>query len=48
MKLQPTAPGRYRASNVLIPMPGAWQVLVTVRTTDIDQATVILNVTIGK
>lgn len=48
VKLQPAAPGHYTASNVLIPMPGAWQVLVTVRTTDIDQATVILNVTIGK
>ena len=31
-----------------MPMAGAWQVLVTVRTTDIDQATVILNVNVGR
>ena len=46
--LQAAGPGHYTASNVLVPMSGAWQVLVTVRTTDIDQATVILNVAVGK
>ncbi|MEY9860985.1 copper transport protein [Catenulispora sp. GAS73] len=46
--LQAAGPGHHTASNVLVPMSGAWQVLVTVRTTDIDQATVILNVAVGK
>ena len=46
--LQAAGPGHYTAGNVLVPMSGAWQVLVTVRTTDIDQATVILNVAVGK
>ena len=46
--LRPAGPGHYTAGNVLVPVSGAWQVLVTVRTTDIDQATVILNVAVGK
>ncbi|WP_194921854.1 copper resistance CopC/CopD family protein [Catenulispora rubra] len=46
--LQAAGAGHYSASGVLVPMSGAWQVLVTVRTTDIDQATVILNVAVGK
>jgi copper transport protein len=48
IKLQAAGPGRYTASGVVVPMAGAWQVLVTVRTTDIDQATVILNATVSK
>ncbi|MEY9935343.1 copper transport protein [Catenulispora sp. GP43] len=48
IKLQPAGPGHYTASGVVVPMSGAWQVLVTVRTTDIDQATVILNTTVSK
>lgn len=48
IKLRPAGPGHYTASGVVVPMSGAWQVLVTVRTTDIDQATVILNTTVSK
>ena len=43
MKLDLAGPGHYIGSNVSIPLAGAWQVIVTVRTTDIDEATVILN-----
>jgi copper transport protein len=32
--------GRYRAAEAQIPLSGAWQVAVTVRTSDIDEATV--------
>lgn len=46
--LKNAGPGHYTASDVLVPMTGTWQVVVTVRTTDIDQATVILNVNVGK
>jgi len=31
--------GRYRAAEAQIPLPGAWQVAVTVRTSDIDETT---------
>jgi copper transport protein len=48
VKLQLAGPGHYTASNVVVPMAGKWQVLVTVRTTDIDQATVIVNVDVSK
>ena len=46
--LKTAGPGHYSASDVLVPMTGTWQVVVTVRTTDIDQATVIVNVNVGK
>ena len=39
--------GHWSAAAVQIPMPGAWQVQVTVRTSDIDQATIDKNVKIG-
>jgi copper transport protein len=38
--------GRYQAS-AQIPFPGAWQVGLTVRTSDIDETTVWLPVTVG-
>ncbi|MER7662191.1 copper resistance protein CopC [Streptomyces sp. NPDC096193] len=39
--------GHWSAAAVQIPMPGEWQVQVTVRTSDIDQATIDKNVKIG-
>lgn len=39
--------GHWSASAVQIPMPGDWQVKVTVRTSDIDQTTVDKNIRIG-
>ncbi|RDG38109.1 copper resistance CopC/CopD family protein [Streptomyces corynorhini] len=42
-----TGAGRWKADPVLIPMPGAWQLRLTVRTSDIDQTTVDKNVKIG-
>lgn len=39
--------GHWSASNVQIPMAGDWKVEVTVRTSDIDQATVSKNAQIG-
>ncbi|MEU1276999.1 copper resistance protein CopC [Streptomyces sp. NPDC005805] len=39
--------GHWSANSVQIPMPGTWQVKVTVRTSDIDQATVDKNIKIG-
>ncbi|TLQ44922.1 copper resistance CopC/CopD family protein [Streptomyces marianii] len=41
------AAGRWSASNIQIPLPGEWQVRITVRTSDIDQTTVEKNVRIG-
>ncbi|MDX3852999.1 copper resistance CopC/CopD family protein [Streptomyces sp. AK02-01A] len=41
------APGHWSADGVQIPMPGDWQLQVTVRTSDIDQTTVDKNVKIG-
>ncbi|MDQ1009744.1 copper transport protein [Streptomyces sp. V4I23] len=41
------AAGHWSASAVQIPMPGDWQVKVTVRTSDIDQTTVDKNIRIG-
>ncbi|MER6911411.1 copper resistance protein CopC [Streptomyces sp. NPDC000594] len=41
------AAGHWSAGSVQIPMPGDWKVQVTVRTSDIDQATVSKNLTIG-
>ncbi|MGW0772914.1 copper resistance protein CopC [Streptomyces sp. NPDC002835] len=39
--------GHWSASAVQIPMPGDWQVKVTVRTSDIDQTTIDENIKIG-
>ncbi|MGN9791576.1 copper resistance CopC/CopD family protein [Streptomyces sp. OZ13] len=39
--------GHWTASAVQIPMPGEWQVKVTVRTSDIDQTTIDKNIKIG-
>ncbi|OEJ59769.1 hypothetical protein BGM19_19085 [Streptomyces agglomeratus] len=41
------ATGHWTANGVQIPMPGTWEVEVTVRTSDIDQVTVKKNVKIG-
>ncbi|MFF2007800.1 copper resistance CopC/CopD family protein [Streptomyces sp. NPDC058195] len=41
------AEGHWTASDVRIPMPGAWKVAVTVRTSDIDQTTVDKTMKIG-
>ncbi|GAA3373139.1 copper resistance protein CopC [Streptomyces sannanensis] len=41
------ATGHWSAAGVQIPMPGEWEIAVTVRTSDIDQATVKKNVKIG-
>ncbi|MGW6703293.1 copper resistance CopC/CopD family protein [Streptomyces sp. NPDC054956] len=40
-------PGHWSASGVQLPLPGDWQIDVTVRTSDIDQTTVQKNVKIG-
>ncbi|MFC4612098.1 copper resistance protein CopC [Streptomyces maoxianensis] len=39
--------GHWSSGAVQIPMPGKWQVQVTVRTSDIDQTTIDKNVKIG-
>ncbi|MCM2391423.1 copper resistance protein CopC [Streptomyces albipurpureus] len=44
---QRLAAGHWTAPSVQIPMPGDWQVQVTVRTSDFDQTTVDKNVKIG-
>ncbi|MBT2397504.1 copper resistance protein CopC [Streptomyces sp. ISL-100] len=41
------ATGHWSATAVQIPMPGTWEIEVTVRTSDIDQVTVKKNVKIG-
>ncbi|MCF1509412.1 copper resistance CopC/CopD family protein [Streptomyces glomeratus] len=41
------ATGHWSASGVQIPMAGDWKIAVTVRTSDIDQATVTKNAKIG-
>ncbi|MCT9005400.1 copper resistance CopC/CopD family protein [Streptomyces rhizosphaerihabitans] len=41
------ATGHWAANGVQIPMAGDWKIAVTVRTSDIDQATVIKNAQIG-
>ncbi|MEJ8658363.1 copper resistance CopC/CopD family protein [Streptomyces sp. MS1.AVA.4] len=41
------ATGHWSASNLQIPLPGEWRVQITVRTSDIDQATVEKNVKVG-
>jgi copper transport protein len=45
--VQHFAAGHWAADNVQIPMPGEWQLQVTVRTSDIDETTVDKNVKIG-
>ncbi|MFI1826594.1 copper resistance CopC/CopD family protein [Streptomyces sp. NPDC020412] len=45
--LAKVAAGHWSAGSVQIPMPGEWQVKVTVRTSDIDQTTVEEHVRIG-
>lgn len=40
VRLDRTGPGRYTAAGVSLPLPGAWQIAVTVRTSDIDEVTV--------
>ncbi|MBT2490466.1 copper resistance protein CopC/CopD [Streptomyces sp. ISL-96] len=39
--------GHWSANGVQIPLPGTWEIEVTVRTSDIDQVTVKKNVKIG-
>ncbi|MET9516239.1 copper resistance protein CopC [Streptomyces sp. NPDC002994] len=39
--------GHWSATGVQIPLPGTWEIEVTVRTSDIDQVTVKKNVKIG-
>ncbi|MEW2548018.1 copper resistance protein CopC [Streptomyces sp. NPDC047002] len=41
------APGHWAAEHVQIPLPGTWQLALTVRTSDIDETTVYKNITIG-
>ncbi|MFD7439818.1 copper resistance CopC/CopD family protein [Streptomyces sp. NPDC059909] len=41
------ASGHWSASNLQIPLPGEWNIKITVRTSDIDQTTVDKNVKIG-
>ncbi|MFE7775626.1 copper resistance protein CopC [Streptomyces sp. NPDC057445] len=41
------ATGNWSAKNIQVPLPGEWQVQITVRTSDIDQTTVEKNVKIG-
>ncbi|MGW0857109.1 copper resistance CopC/CopD family protein [Streptomyces sp. NPDC002690] len=41
------AEGHWAASGVQIPMAGEWKLAVTVRTSDIDETTVVKNVKIG-
>ncbi|MBT2509769.1 copper resistance protein CopC/CopD [Streptomyces sp. ISL-98] len=41
------ASGHWSANGVQIPMPGTWELELTVRTSDIDQVTVKKNVKIG-
>lgn len=48
LKLQSAGPGHYTAPGAVLPMAGTWQVLITVRTTDIDQTTVVLNINVRK
>jgi copper transport protein len=37
--MQRVGQGRYRAAEAQIPLPGAWQVAITVRTSDVDETT---------
>ncbi|MDX6356562.1 MAG: copper transport protein, partial [Streptomyces sp.] len=40
--------GRWTATGVQLPLPGTWQLSVTVRTSDIDEVTVIRNVQVSQ
>ncbi|WP_338671580.1 copper resistance protein CopC [Streptomyces sp. SCSIO 30461] len=46
-RLTRSAPGRWGADNIQVPLPGEWRILLTVRTSDIDQTSVEKNVKIG-
>lgn len=46
-KLAPFDTGQWAATDVQLPVPGRWQLAVTVRTSDIDEVTVTKEVTIG-
>ncbi|WP_374986752.1 copper resistance protein CopC [Streptomyces fradiae] len=45
--LDKDAPGRWTARSARLPLPGDWRIRVTVRTSDIDQTTIVKNVKIG-
>ena len=47
VKLQNAGPGHYISSTATFPYPGDWQVIVVVRTTDVDESTVLLNARVG-
>ncbi len=47
VRLRHTAPGSWAATGLQLPMPGEWQLAVTVRTSDIDEVTVTKNVAIN-
>jgi copper transport protein len=42
LKLDNAGPGHYTTADATFPVAGSWQVIVTVRTTDTDEATVLL------
>jgi copper transport protein len=44
LALEHIGPGQWRAQNVSLPMAGTWQLSVSVRTSEIDRATVTLPV----
>lgn len=46
VRLRRTEPGAYAAIGLQLPMPGDWQLAVTVRTSAIDEVTVIRNVVV--
>jgi len=39
-------PGHYAGSNLIVPLPGTWQLSISIRTSDIDQTTVTIPVRI--
>ncbi|MCQ4083177.1 FixH family protein [Streptomyces sp. RB6PN25] len=45
--LRHVATGEWAATSLQLPMPGQWQLSVTVRTDDIDETTVARNVAVG-
>lgn len=47
VRLRHTGPGSWAATGLQLPMPGSWQLAVTVRTDAIDEVTVTRNVEIG-
>lgn len=48
VKLQHLIVGHWTASGVQLPLPGAWQVAVTVRTSDIDEVTETRNMQVSQ